>query len=238
MDGVTGVERAQPALTSLDERVAGIRERIAAAGQDPADVAIVAVTKGFGPEAVRAALGAGLADVGENYAQELVAKAEAVAGETPAASGPVRWHFLGSPQRNKMARVAPFVTLWQGMDRIKAVDHLASLRPDAEILVQVNVVGDPARPGCAPAEVAGLVEHAVQIGIRVRGLMCVGPADDPEGARRSFATMARLGRDHDVDVLSMGMSDDFEVAVAEGSTMLRLGRALFGPRPVAGRARR
>jgi uncharacterized pyridoxal phosphate-containing UPF0001 family protein len=133
---------------------------------------------------------------------------------------PVRWHFLGSPQRNKIPRLAPLVALWQGIDRVAAIDRLADVRPGAAILVQVNVVGDPAKAGCAPDGAGTLVDHARDAGLDVRGLMCVGPAGDPDGTRTV-----------EVGEVSMGMSDDFEAAVAAGSTMVRLGRVLFGPRP-------
>jgi uncharacterized pyridoxal phosphate-containing UPF0001 family protein len=241
----------------LDRRLAEVKERIAAVGGDPDSVALVAVTKGFGADMVRDAMRAGVSDIGENYAQELLAKAAALdgasgaagstgdgstgegqTGENPTGDGQPRWHFLGTPQRNKISRLAPFVTLWQGMDRAKALDHLAALKPGASILVQVNVVGDPAKAGCSVNEVPDLVGRGRQIGLDVRGLMCVGPAGDVRAARRSFATLARLGGDNAVGQLSMGMSDDFEAAVSEGSTMVRLGRILFGPRPAPARVRR
>jgi PLP dependent protein len=214
----------------VGERIGAVRARIAAAGGDPGRVRVVAVTKGFGNDVIEAARRAGLEDLGENYAQELVAKAE-VAATHPVGPRPVRWHFLGSPQRNKMAALAPLVALWQGIDRAAVVDRLARLRPAAPILVQVNVTGDPAKAGCAVDEAPGLVERARRAGLDARGLMCVGPAGDPVGTRRCFAALAAQARAIGVDEVSMGMSDDFEVAVAEGSTMVRLGRVLFGPRP-------
>jgi pyridoxal phosphate enzyme (YggS family) len=220
--------------TVVAERLASIRDRIGAAGGDPEAVTVVAVTKGFGPEAVEAGLDAGLHEIGENYAQELLAKAEAV---TPRSFGP-HWHFLGAPQRNKIGRLAPIVSLWEGMDREAAIDRLAAVRPGAAVLLQVNVVADPAKAGCDVDDVGRLVDHGRSAGLDVRGLMTVGPAGDIDGSRKVFATLARMAADHELGEISMGMSDDFEAAVAEGSTMIRLGRALFGPRPVAGRARR
>lgn len=208
-------------------RLAEVRARMEAAGGDLGRIRLVAVTKGFGPEVVAVARQAGLEDLGENYAQELLAKAEAAR----AVGGPLRWHFLGAPQRNKIARLAPVVSLWQGVDRSAAVDRLAQVRPGAALLVQVNVVGDPAKAGCTPADAPRLVERARRAGLDARGLMCVGPVGDPDGARRCFAQLAAQARTLGLDELSMGMSDDFEVAVAEGSTMVRLGRFLFGPRP-------
>ncbi len=209
---------------ALEAALRDVRARIAAAAGDPGRVRVVAVTKGFGADVVGSARRAGLDELGENYAQELLAKA-AAAGPGP------RWHFLGAPQRNKIARLAPLVHLWQGIDRPEVVDRLAAVRPGAAVLVQVNVVGDPGKAGCAVGETAALAGRARDAGLDLRGLMCVGPAGDPDGSRRAFAALARLARSVEVDEVSMGMSDDFEAAVAEGSTMVRLGRILFGPRP-------
>jgi PLP dependent protein len=222
-------------LAGVDERLAGIRHRIEAAGGDPAAITIVAVTKGFGPEAVAASLDAGLEEIGENYAQELIAKAEALVGR--AEPGP-HWHFLGAPQRNKIGRLAPLVSLWEGMDRAAVLARLAAAHPAAAVLIQVNVVGDPGKGGCEVGEVAGLVGRGRELGLDVRGLMTVGPAGDVEGSRKVFAALARMAADQELAELSMGMTDDFEAAVAEGSTMIRLGRALFGPRPGLGHVRR
>lgn len=220
-----------PVLSELvGDRLAEVRARIAAVG-DPRRVRIVAVTKAFGPDAVVAAFQAGLADCGENYAQELAEKA-------PAAPEGVRWHFLGAPQRNKIARLAPLVTLWQAVDRPAVVDRLAKVAPGAALLIQVDPVGDPGKAGCTPLEVPDLVEHARNLGLDVKGLMVVGPAGDAEGTAKAFAAVAGLGASLDLAELSMGMTDDFEMAVAAGSTMVRLGRVLFGPRQGRAGARR
>jgi pyridoxal phosphate enzyme (YggS family) len=219
--------------SSVVARLEQVRARIAAAGGDPARIRLVAVTKGFGPDVVRAARCAGLDDIGENYAQELLGKAAALHDDPPP-----NWHFLGAPQRNKIARLAPLVALWQGIDRAAVIDRLAAVRPGAALLVQVNVVGDPGKAGCSVDEAAPLVERARAAGLDARGLMCVGPAGDPDGTRRGFAALSSLAATVGVEEVSMGMSDDFEVAVAEGSTMLRLGRVLFGPRPGPPRVRR
>jgi pyridoxal phosphate enzyme (YggS family) len=205
------------------DRVADVRRTITEAGGDPARVTLVAVTKGFGPDAVSAARGAGIDDLGENYADELVAKAETEPG--------ARWHFLGALQRNKAKRLAPHVAVWEAVDRLAAVDAIARRAPGAAALVQVNLVGDPAKHGCVPADAPGLVAHACDAGLDVRGLMTVGPAGDRDGARTCFRTLARLGRDLGLAELSMGMSNDYDVAVSEGATTIRLGRTLFGARP-------
>ncbi|MHB8506512.1 MAG: alanine racemase, partial [Acidimicrobiales bacterium] len=166
---------AHPRIDPQDvvRRLAEVRERIAAAG-DADRVRIVAVTKGFGVDAVEAAVATGLPDCGENYAQELLAKA-------PAAPPEVRWHLLGAPQRNKVAGLAPVVALWQAVGRLAVVERLARVAPGASLLVQVDVVGAPGRAGCPPAEVAGIVERGRDLDLDVRGLMVVGPEGDPEG---------------------------------------------------------
>ncbi len=216
---------AERTAETVQSRLEVVRGRLAVAAPDPARVSIVAVTKGFGPEAVEAAVAAGLADIGENYADELEAKA---AG----APEGVRWHFLGAPQRNKLGRLAPLVCLWHGLDSEPAALALGRRRPGASVLVQVNLAPGAGRRGVQPGDAEGLVRAASCAGLEVRGLMAVARpgADRPELAEgfRSVAVAAgRLG----LAELSMGMSDDYEVAVAEGATIVRLGRALFGERP-------
>jgi PLP dependent protein len=206
-----------------------VRARIAGAGGSPDGVRVVAVTKGFGPDAVRAALEAGLADVGENYAQELLAKDAAVRGEI--GDEPlVRWHFLGAVQRNKVAALARVVACWQGVARSVEGEAIARRHPGAVVLVEVDVTGVRGRNGCGPDEVPGLVADLRAAHLDVRGLMTVAP-QDPDGARRAFRLVRALADDLGLVERSMGMSDDLEVAVAEGSTMVRVGRALFGDRP-------
>ncbi|MGC8626932.1 MAG: YggS family pyridoxal phosphate-dependent enzyme [Acidimicrobiales bacterium] len=209
---------------AVAERLAAVRERIARAGADPQAVGIVAVTKSLGVAAIEAAVRAGLYDIGENYAQELLGK---VAGAPPG----VRWHFLGAPQRNKISRLAPHVHIWQGIDNEQAALALAKRCPGASVLVQVRLYGAPPRRGAPLPEVPALVEVAAKAGLDVRGLMAVGPPEaSPSELRASFRQVARLAGHLGLRELSMGMSGDFEQAVAEGATMLRLGRVLFGER--------
>ncbi|HUY67279.1 MAG TPA: YggS family pyridoxal phosphate enzyme [Acidimicrobiales bacterium] len=215
--------------SGFGRRLEEVHRRIAAAG-DPAAVRIVAVTKGFGADAVRAALGAGLTEIGENYADELVAKArEVTAGPGIAGQGAV-WHFLGAVQRNKVPRLVPVVAWWQAVSRIEEGRAIAARRPGAKVLVQVDVVGRPGRRGCPPERVRELVAGLLGEGLDVAGLMAVGPPGPPEDARPGFALVSSLADALDLPVRSMGMSDDLEVALSEGSTMVRLGRALFGDR--------
>jgi uncharacterized pyridoxal phosphate-containing UPF0001 family protein len=204
--------------------LAAVRDRVAATGRDPCRVTVVAVTKGFGPETVSAAVRAGLLDIGENYAQELLAKA-AGAPDT------VRWHFLGPVQRNKVKALSPYVHLWQAIDRAPAGQAIARRHPGAAVLVQVNVTAHPGRPGCPHDRAADLVADLRADGLDVRGLMAVGPGEEPEAARPGFRRLATLGRELGLPELSIGMSEDLEVAVEEGATMIRIGRGLFGPRP-------
>ena len=223
---------------SFARRLDAVRDRIGSAVADPASVRIVAVTKGFGAEAVEMARMAGLADIGENYADELVAKAAAVrdaAGRETAPGVPPVWHYLGAVQRNKVARLAPVVGWWQGLARPEEGVAIARRSPGATVLVQVDVTGRPGRGGCPPGGVPALVAELADQGLVVAGLMAVGPPGPPEDARPGFALVSTLADRLDLPVRSMGMTDDLEVALSEGSTMVRLGRALFGPRASPGR---
>lgn len=210
--------------------LAAVRERIASTGRDPSAVRVVAMTKGFGPDAVVAAVDAGLLDCGENYAQGLLAKVDEAPPET-------RWHFLGPVQRNKVKRLAPHVVLWQSIDREAAAAAVAHHRPGAAVLVQVNLAGDPGRPGCGWDEVAPLVDQARGHGLDVQGLMGVA-APDLDEARASFRRLAAVAGELGLAELSMGMSADLEVAVEAGATIVRIGTALFGARPGTSPARR
>jgi len=193
-------------------------------------VKIVAVTKGFGPEAVAAAAEAGLIDVGENYAQELLAKAGDLSARRGAAVAP-RWHFIGRLQRNKIGRIAGLVRLWQSVDRPGLATEIARRAPGARVLVQVDVAGIAGRGGCAPEETEGLVTSCRDAGLEVAGLMAVGAPGPPEHARRGFRLLAAQADGLGLAELSMGMTADMDVAVEEGATMVRVGTALFGPRP-------
>jgi PLP dependent protein len=224
------------ALTVVDvaERLAAVRDRIASAGARSGDVRVVAVTKGQGLDAVQAALAAGLRDVGENYAQELVAKKDGAG----AAAGDCRWHFLGHVQRNKVRLVAPAVALWQAVDRVAAGREIAKRAPGAAVLVQLHVSDEAQKHGCRPDDVPSLVEELTGLGLDVRGLMAVGPTGPPEDARPGFRQLVAMAERLGLPERSIGMSDDLEVAVSEGATMVRVGRALFGPRNGAGQLRR
>jgi hypothetical protein len=243
----------RPVADGFPDRLDEVRRRIAASSRDPGSVRVVAVTKGFGVEAARLALAAGVTELGENYADELVVKAGQLAGDHGEAGQPAGdhggagqpagdhggagqpvWHFLGSVQRNKVARLAPLVSWWQGVRRLEEGRAIARRHPGASVLIQVDVAGLPGRGGCPPDEVPDLVAALRDEDLAVSGLMAVGPPGPPAASRAGFALVSSLADTLALPVRSMGMSDDLEVALAEGSTMVRVGRALFGERaPVA-----
>jgi pyridoxal phosphate enzyme (YggS family) len=204
-------------------RVGEVRDRIVAAaaraGRDAGAITLVAATKTVDVARVQQVVDAGVVDVGENRAQELLAKT-AVEG--------AHWHFLGRLQRNKVRQLAPWVGCWQSVDRAELGAEIARRAPGARVLVEVNVGEEPQKGGCAPAAVPALVDGLREGGLAVVGLMTVPPhGDDP---RRWFAQLREQAAALGVAELSMGMTDDFEVAIEEGATMVRVGRALFGPR--------
>ena len=220
--------RADAVATGL----ARVRARIATTGRDPADVRVVAVTKGFDAGAVVAARAAGLHDVGENYAQELLAKRAELGEADPAdPAGDLRWHMIGRLQTNKVRALAGVVALWQSVDRVDLGREIARRAPGAAVLVQVDVTGAAGRGGCPEDEVVPLVEALDALGLEVRGLMAVGPGGPPEEARPGFRRVARLADRLGLPERSIGMSTDLEVGVEEGATMVRVGTALFGGRP-------
>jgi uncharacterized pyridoxal phosphate-containing UPF0001 family protein len=232
-----------PDATLVGDRLAAIRTRIADAGGDPTAIEVVAVTKGFPPVVVDAAVGAGLTALGENYAQQLLEKVawlQARAGSghrhgcTREAASPVCWQFIGAVQRNKVRQLAPHVARWQSVDRPQLVDELARRAPGARIFLQVNTTGEPQKSGCAPDAVGPLLERADAAGLVAEGLMTVGPTDPALPAGPPFALLRHLVDRHRLPWCSMGMTDDLEAAVREGTNMIRVGRALFGPRPRRG----
>jgi len=207
------------------ERLARVSALIAAAGRNPDEVAIVAVTKGFGVDRCREALAAGLRTLGENRVQEALPKME----ELPDAS----WHLIGHLQTNKVKQAAGRFALIQTVDSARLAEAIARHAPDQAVLVEVNIAREPQRSGVSPEEAVDLVASSSRL-LDVQGLMGMGPAaGDPTPAftelrRLRDEAQQRIGKP--LPVLSMGMSGDFEAALAAGSTMLRLGQALFGPR--------
>jgi len=211
---------------SIEENLKAVRERIAQAGRNPEEVTIVAVTKGFGPEVCRAAFDAGLRILGENRVQEAVAKMDAVQGP--------EWHLVGHLQTNKARAAAGRFALIQSVDSRHLADALARVNVEQKVLVEVNVAREPRKTGVDPAGAQELLDAVAEM-LDLQGLMAMGPAEgDPRPAFDELRTIRdeaqqRLGKP--LPILSIGMSGDFEVAVKAGSTMVRLGTVLFGPRP-------
>lgn len=222
---------------ALPGRLAEVRARIAEAqarGGWDHPVTIVAVTKTLGPDAVRAAVAAGLADVGENRVQEALPKQDAVAGL------PVAWHLIGGLQRNKARHATGRFALIHSVDRASLVEELDRRVPAGErqaILVQVNCSDEPQKGGVEPADLAGLLAVvASATRLELRGLMTMAELTlDPGRQRAAFSRLRELRDDlrtaaRPLQELSMGMSGDYQVAVEEGATMVRLGTGLFGER--------
>ncbi len=218
-----------PSAQDVRARLERLRARIVAAGGDPDVVTVLAVTKGHPAAVVDVARGAGLTELGENYAQELLAKV-AWSEQHPASGGPARWHFIGHLQRNKVRQLAAHVALWQSIDRAELATEVARRAPGARVLIQVNATGEPQKAGCPVAQTTALVDHAGGLGLDVAGLMTVGPTDATVDPRPGFDVVRGLVDRLALSVCSMGMTDDLEVAVRCGSTMVRVGTALFGPR--------
>ena len=208
---------------AVDERIRAIRHELELVSGGRAR--LLPVTKAFGPEAVQVVREAGLTEVGESYAQELVAKHREVNDSE------ISWHMIGRLQRNKVRPLAGLVSLWQSVDRPELVDEIARWAPGARVLIQVNALDRPEQGGCRPGEVEGLVVRGHDAGLEVTGLMGIGAEGDRDGTERSFATIARLADQLGLAERSMGMTDDRKSALAHGSTLVRMGRAVFGDRP-------
>jgi pyridoxal phosphate enzyme (YggS family) len=226
-------------MDTIEKRLQAVKSRIAAAcaacGRDPRDIVLVAVSKTFPADDVRAAHAAGQADFGESYAQEAIAKQAALADLA------LVWHFIGPIQSNKTRAVAEQFAWVHSVDRLKIAERLSAQRPAGlpplQICLQVNVSGEATKSGAAPGEVASLARAvAAMPRLRLRGLMAIPePTDDPRLQRTRFETLRALrdalaGDGVELDTLSMGMSDDLEAAIAAGSTMVRVGTAIFGSR--------
>jgi pyridoxal phosphate enzyme (YggS family) len=232
-----------PSDLDVAGRLAAVTGRLQAAarraGRPAGAVRLVAVTKGVRSDAIAAALEAGVSELAESRAQELLAKVTELAGgqlrghpePRPFRRHPeprLVWHFVGRIQRNKVTALAPLVDLWQSVDRAVIGEAIARRAPGARVLVEVNVAADPAKAGCRPEEAPALVDGLRTAGLAVEGLMTVPRlGEDP---RPAFSALRELGSRLDLSELSMGMSDDFEAAVEEGATIVRLGRAIFGSR--------
>lgn len=229
----------------LEEKIAQVRERIAAAarevGRDPGEITLVAATKVQSDETIRAAIAAGITVCGENRVQEMSAHLDADAYAGAAV------HFIGHLQTNKVNKVVGRVELIEsvGSERLlEAIDRQAAkLAIVQDVLLEVNIGREESKSGLAPEEVEALAQRAVQLPhVRLRGLMAIPPVGEEGGSRGFFREMYQLfvdirrkmvDNEREIDCLSMGMSGDYEDAVREGATLVRVGTALFGVRPPA-----
>ena len=226
----------------IQANVDTIRHRIASAcartGRTPDEVTLVAVSKTFPASAVRDAARAGVTDIGENYVQELLAKREQLAPEQ------IRWHFIGHLQSNKVRHIAPWITLIHAVDSLgvaREIDRRAAQAGRViEFLVEVNTTGEETKFGIPPNAAVSFLRSLEDLAhVRVAGLMTIGPfLPDPEGSRPMFRTLRYLREElrtlgpanATMQHLSMGMTGDFEVAIEEGATLIRIGTAIFGSR--------
>jgi pyridoxal phosphate enzyme (YggS family) len=214
-------------MSDVAAKAALVRGRIEAAadrsGRDPRSVTLVAVTKGLPIRAATDAFDAGLLDLGENRVADLRDKHAVLPG--------ARWHLVGQLQTNKVRHLPSDLAAIHSVDRASLIERLARHyhnQPQPALYVEVNVSGERTKAGVAPGALSSLLETLSDAQLDVIGLMTVGPrVDDPEQARPVFSALARLAAEHGISALSMGMSDDFEVAVEEGSTLVRVGRAIF-----------
>ncbi|MDO9410533.1 YggS family pyridoxal phosphate-dependent enzyme [Patulibacter sp.] len=211
---------------AVARRLGEVRERIAAAcaraGRDPDDVDVLAATKYVAADQIGRLAAAGIVLAGENRAQSLAEKVG-----RPGAEG-LRWEFIGHLQSRKVADVLPHVSRIHSVSTDSVLGRLERhhdlARPGLDVLIEVNVAGDDAKEGIAPSELAGVIERCP---VPVAGLMTMPPhADSPEDSRRWFAALRDLAAEHGLGVLSMGTTQDFEVAVEEGATVVRLGSVL------------
>lgn len=222
-------------LTALQRR---IRHSCQAVGRDPGTVALLAVSKTRPADEIRALAALGVTQIGENYLQEALAKQAALADLA------LTWHFIGPIQSNKTRDIAAHFDWVHSVDRERIAHRLHDQRPahlpPLNVCIQVNIDDEASKSGVAPAEVPALAALIATLPrLRLRGLMTLPRADAADGNRAAFRALAMTLSQlrHTIaglDTLSMGMSDDFEVAIAEGATLIRLGTALFGPRPARG----
>jgi pyridoxal phosphate enzyme (YggS family) len=231
---------ASPLQAKLDRVNGRISAAAQAVSRDPNDIVLVAVSKTFGVDAVLDAVAAGQTRFGENYVQEAVEKIAAVRAALPDAR--LEWHFIGPIQSNKTGAIAEHFDWVQSVDRLKIAERLSRqrqvTRPPLNVLVQVNISGEASKSGVAPADASSLATAVARLpNLRLRGLMAIPePAIDPLEQQAAFGRLRQLfdgmRREHgpDWDTLSMGMSADLEAAIAAGSTMVRIGTAIFGAR--------
>jgi pyridoxal phosphate enzyme (YggS family) len=222
-------------VSTIAERLEAVSLRIAEAcrrgGRSPDEITMVAVTKGFPPEVVRGGAAAGIRHFGENRVQEAQAKLPLLADLSPRPT----WHMIGHLQTNKVKTALNLFDIIQSVDSLhlaEAINRRVTTSNRAPVLLETNIAGDPAKYGFSPEELPAQAEAIRRLpGVDVRGLMTVAPmAEDPDELRPVFRRLRQLAQSLDLPELSMGMTDDFEVALEEGATIVRIGRAVFGER--------
>ena len=194
-------------------------------GRSGGSAQIMAVTKGFPKEAAVAAYQTGITLLGENYAQELIKKHEAL----PGLEG--EWHMIGSLQRNKVRKLSEIVSVWQTVDRVSLLSEIAKYDPSAKVLIQINPLQIPNKAGCSIPEAEILLEQGAEMGLFIKGVMAVGMQGNLEETSKIFREAVDFAERFELPERSIGMTEDLEVAIDCGSTLLRIGRALFGDRP-------
>jgi len=204
------------------ERLATVRGAIDATGRS--NVEIIAVTKGFDRSAIECAQRIGLTHIGENYAQEVEEKIDAVDESTSV-------HFIGRIQRNKVRKIVDHVDLWHSVSRPEILVELAKRADSPQVLLQLRAENDETKDGIRPEELDSMLEVAENHGVNVRGLMTIGLLGDAAATQRCFVELDRVAEQFGLAERSMGMSGDYLDALAAGATMLRLGSILFGDRP-------
>ena len=205
-----------------------LKERIATLGG--ADIDIVAVTKGFGAWAIALASDCGFRMVGENYAQDLAAKWLELDLDMEERKA-LQVHFIGGMQTNKVRKVADIVSVWQTIDRLSLIKEIAKRGPGSSVMIQVKLTDVEGQGGCDLSQAEELVVAAKERGLRVVGVMGVGPQGDVDSMRAAYKRLVSFADDHQLKTRSIGMTNDLEVAIESGSTMVRIGTALFGDRP-------
>tara|TARA_Y100001970_G_scaffold210532_1_gene256864 strand:- start:283 stop:957 length:675 start_codon:yes stop_codon:yes gene_type:complete len=208
------------------DSVGNIREMVSSRSSNP--VTIVAVTKGFGVDAIKSAAKAGIHDIGENYAQELMKKRDIL--ENLDEGKNYRWHFIGNLQRNKIRKLSSSVFMWQSTDSLALGEEIAKRSISPKLLLQVNMTGAENQGGIPPAQVPSLVEKFEESGIHIEGLMTIGASADRDATLVCFQDLKKLANTLGLLECSMGMSNDYDLALEAGATILRLGRAIFGNR--------
>lgn len=218
---------------TIAKRLSIVRERIAAAcahaGRSPDDVTLIAVSKGFGVDAMREAIAAGVTDIGENRLQEFVDKHAALTD----VSG-VRWHMIGHLQRNKVKAAIELFDIIHSVDSLRLAEAISNRAlSNVSVFLEVNVAQEPTKAGFTLSELPDAFHEARQLHLDILGLMTVAPLTaDPEEARPVFRQLREAAHDLGLKGLSMGMTNDYEIAIEEGATHVRIGRAIFGERPV------